>query len=43
MKLVRPQPLDSSGVKVRSALRKILGIFKYTNIEMIIPREVVIF
>lgn len=41
-KLVRPQPLDNTGIKVRSALKKILGVFKYMKIE-IIPREVIMF
>lgn len=40
MKLARAQPLDSAGVKVKPALKKLLGMFKYTKIEMIIPREV---
>lgn len=42
LKLVRPQPLDSTGVQVRSALRKTLGIFKYTKLEIVNPREFII-
>lgn len=41
-KLVRPQPLVNTDIKVRSTFKKILGVFKYMKIE-IIPREVIMF